>query len=71
VTIRAQTAEEKEEKQEGKLVRRERYVGDQYRSFSLPQDIDDKSAEARYENGVLCLTLPKRSVGASKALAIK
>jgi HSP20 family protein len=71
VTIRAQTAEEKEEKQEGKLVRRERYAGEQYRSFSLPQDIDDKGAEARYENGVLSLSLPKRAGGASKALAIK
>ena len=71
VTIHAQTAEEKEEKQEGKLVRRERYAGEQYRSFSLPQDIDDKGAEARYENGVLSLSLPKRAGGASKALAIK
>ena len=71
VIIRAQTAEEKEEKQEGKLVRRERYVGEQYRSFSLPQEIDDQAAEARYENGVLSLMLPKRAGGTSKALAIK
>ncbi len=71
VIIRAQSAEEKEEKQEGKLVRRERYVGEQYRSFSLPQEIDDQAAEARYENGVLSLMLPKRAGGASKALAIK
>ncbi len=71
VIIRAQSAEEKEEKQEGKLVRRERYVGEQYRSFSLPQEIDDQAAEARYENGVLSLMLPKRAGGTSKALAIK
>ena len=71
VTIQAQTAEEKEEKQEGKLVRRERYVGQQYRSFSLAQEIDEQGAEARYENGVLSLTLPKRTGGASKTLAVK
>lgn len=71
VTIEAKTAEEQEEKKEGKLVRRERYVGQQYRSFSLPQDIDDQSSEAHYENGVLALTLPKRTGGASKTLAIR
>lgn len=71
VSIRARIAEEREEKQEGKLVRRERYVGEQYRSFSLPQEIDDQAAEARYENGVLSLTLPKRAGGTGKALAIK
>ncbi len=65
VTIRAQTAGEKEEKQEGKLVRRERYVGEQYRSFSLPHEVDDQTAEARYENGVLSLMLSKRAGGTS------
>ncbi len=71
VTIQAKTAEEKEETQEGKLVRRERYVGQQYRSFSLAHDLDEQGAEARYDNGVLSLTLPKRSGGASKTLAVK
>ncbi len=71
VIIRAKTAEENEERQEGKLVRRERYVGEQYRSFSLSSEIDDQHAEARYADGVLSLKLPKRSGGTSKPLAIK
>ena len=71
VTIEAQTATENEEKIAGRLVRRERYAGQQYRRFSLPQDIDDKSAAASYDNGVLSLKLPKKSGSLGKTLAIK
>jgi HSP20 family protein len=71
VTIEAQTATETEEKFAGRLVRRERYAGQQYRRFSLPQDIDDKGAAASYDNGVLSLKLPKKSGSVGKTLAIK
>jgi HSP20 family protein len=70
VSIQAQTAEEKEEKG-ANFVRRERYVGQQYRAFTLPQEIDEKGAEAQYDNGVLCLSLPKKSNSVSKMLSIK
>lgn len=43
-----------------KRLRRERHVGRIYRSFTLPVEIDDSSARAKYENGVLVLTLPKK-----------
>ena len=71
VSIQAQTSEEKEQKEGGNVVRRERYLGQQYRSFTLPQEIDDKGAQAEYENGVLKLTLPKKTGNVSKTLAIK
>jgi HSP20 family molecular chaperone IbpA len=71
VTIEAQTASETEEKLGGRLVRRERYAGQQFRRFSLPQDIDDKSAAASYDNGVLSLKLPKKSGSVAKTLSIK
>lgn len=71
VSIQAQTSEEKEQKEGGNVVRRERYLGQQYRSFTLPQEIDDKNAQAEYENGVLKLSLPKKSGSVSKTLAIK
>ena len=70
VSIQAQTAEEKEE-EGANFVRRERYVGQQYRAFTLPQEIDEKGAEAQYDNGVLCLSLPKKSGSISKMLSIK
>ena len=71
VSIQAQTTEEKEEKEGTNVVRRERYVGQQYRAFTLPQEIDDKAAEAQYDNGVLSLSLPKKLGNISKTLSIK
>ena len=71
VSIQAQTTAEQEQKEGGNLVRRERYLGQQYRSFTLPQEIDDQSAQAEYENGVLKLSLPKKTGSVSKTLSIK
>lgn len=71
VTIEAHAASETEEKQAGKLVRRERFSGQQFRRFSLPQDIDDKGAAASYDNGVLSLNLPKKSGSIGTTLSIK
>lgn len=71
VSIRAEVKSEKEEKTEGNMVRSERYYGEQYRSFSLPQDVDESKAEARYENGVLNLTLPKKAGSAKKQITIQ
>lgn len=61
VTISAESTQEKEEKNGERVVRRERYVGQQVRSFSLNHAIDDAKAVARYQNGILELTLPKRA----------
>lgn len=71
VTINAEVKQEQEESQKGGTVRSERYYGQMYRSFVLPQEVDDASAEAKYENGVLMLTLPKKAEGGgAKQLAI-
>jgi HSP20 family protein len=37
----------------------------------LPQEVDAAKAKAKYDNGVLSLTLPKRQGGASKELMIE
>ncbi len=71
VSIQAQTTAEQEQKEGGNVVRRERYLGQHYRSFTLPQEIDDQGAQAEYENGVLKLSLPKKSGSVSKTLSIK
>ncbi|MES2262231.1 MAG: Hsp20 family protein [Pseudomonadota bacterium] len=60
VSIMAEIKRESEQKQGSTVLRSERYVGQQYRSFTLEQEIDDTKAEARYQDGVLELTLPKR-----------
>ena len=41
-------------------LRSERYYGAVYRSFVLPVEIDEAASQAKYEDGVLELTLAKR-----------
>ena len=71
VTIRAETKRMAEEKDGEKVLRTERYVGTVSRSFQLPYEIDLGAAEAKYTDGVLDLTLPKRSATEAKQLAIQ
>jgi len=71
VSISAEVKKEKEEKEGAKVIRSERYFGKVYRSFSLGHDIDDAAAKAKYADGVLELTLPKKAGAAAKKLAIQ
>ena len=50
--------DEKEEKT-GKYVRRERYVGSMSRSFYVGEDVKQEDIHAKYESGVLKLSIPK------------
>lgn len=59
-----------EEKEGKKLIRCERYYGNVYRSFTLGQDVDQSAAKAKYADGVLELTLPKKPGATVKELAI-
>lgn len=70
VSISAEIKQEKEVKEGERVLRSERYFGQVSRSFQLAQDIDDSKAAARFNDGVLELTLPKRTAVASKRLAI-
>jgi HSP20 family protein len=70
VSISAEVKSEKEEKKDDKLLRSERYYGKVSRSFSLGQDVDEATSQAKYTDGVLQLTLPKRVGGQSKKLTI-
>src|SRR5574342_26851 len=60
VAISAEVKEEKEAKEGEKLLRQERYYGKVYRAFTLAQDVDEAGAGAKYNNGILELTLPKK-----------
>ena len=70
VAISATMQEEKEEKTGGTLYS-ERLSGSQYRSFMLPQDVDDTKTEAKYQDGVLHLTLPKKAGAAHKQITVQ
>jgi HSP20 family protein len=71
VSISAENKRETEQKQGEKVLRTERHYGRVYRAFSLAQEVDAEAAAARYENGVLELTLPKRASSAQKRLTIQ
>lgn len=62
LTIQAQHKTENDQKDDqGNYLRRERYYGSYTRSFDISQ-IDAENISAAYENGVLKLTLPKKTV---------
>ena len=58
LTIEGQVNPVEETEKEGYVIR-ERHSGSFYRSLALPKDLQDDSVEARFENGVLTLTLPR------------
>ena len=72
VTLRAETKQEDSSRKDDKVLRSERYFGEVSRSFQLPVEIDTASASAKYDNGVLSLTLPKkRPAGGVQKLKIE
>jgi HSP20 family protein len=71
VTISGEVKKEKEEKKGEEVIRSERYYGTVSRSFTLPQEVDQARAEARYADGVLNLTLPTKAKSTSQRLAVK
>ena len=61
LTISAVKGFDKDEKnQEGKYIRRERYVGNMSRSFYVGEDITENDIHAKFENGILMLDIPKK-----------
>lgn len=70
VSISAEVKKEKEAKEGEKVLHSERYYGAVYRSFVLPTDVDQSKSDAKYVNGVLELTLPKKAGATAKQLEI-
>lgn len=70
VAISAETRQEKEVKEGENVLRSERYYGKVSRSFSVASDIDESASQAKYNDGVLELVLPKKAATASKRLTI-
>ncbi|MDD2811727.1 Hsp20/alpha crystallin family protein [Rhodoferax sp.] len=60
VTLRAEVKQQDSTSQDEKVLRSERFYGAVSRSFQLAGDIDQAQAKAKYDNGVLTLTLPKK-----------
>jgi len=71
VSISAEVKKEKEDKKGGSMLRSERYYGMQSRSFTLMHEVDETKAEAKCNDGILELTLPKRSGSVTKELRVQ
>lgn len=66
------TGERKQEETEEKkdYLRKERYEGSFYRSFSLPDAVKEDEINASFKNGVLKISIPKAEVVEPKAIKI-
>lgn len=70
VTISAETRNERTVKEGERVLRAERSYGKLQRAFTLGQAVDEAQASATYSDGVLALTLPKKSVASARRLTI-
>ncbi|HET9663550.1 MAG TPA: Hsp20 family protein [Burkholderiales bacterium] len=71
VAIGAEVKKEKDVKNGERVLRTERYYGKVYRAFTLDQPVDEATAQAKYDNGILEVTLPKKSVVAAKRISVQ
>jgi HSP20 family protein len=71
VSIRAEVKRETEEKKGEKLIHSERYYGMVSRSFTLPGEVDDQATVAKYKDGVLDLTLPKKASSGAHRVTVQ
>ena len=60
LTVHAEINSDNEEKEEGKFVRRERYVGSCSRSFYVGNEVKSEDIKASYKNGILKIEVPKK-----------
>ena len=61
LTVGAAKGLDKEQKdKKGKVIRQERYAGAMQRTFYVGEALTEEDIHAKYENGVLSLTIPKK-----------
>ncbi len=61
LTVTANKGHDQEEKnKEGKIIRQERFSGTLSRSFYVGEEITNEEIKAKYEGGVLTVSLPKK-----------
>ena len=58
--INAQTNKNKDEKEDGKFVCKERYIGSCSRSFYVGKNIEENDIKATFRNGTLTIEIPKK-----------
>ena len=71
VTVAAEVKRRADTADGARVLRSERYYGNVYRSFTLPVELDEAASGAKYENGLLTLTLVKKPAVAGRKLTIQ
>ena len=75
LTVSAEKGLDKdEEDKKGKYIRKERYAGAMQRSFYVGENLTQEDIKAKYENGILRLSVPKKEakpVETKKTIAIE
>ena len=71
VTLEAEVKRENEASKDERTLHSERVYGKVVRSFTLPQELDESKAEAKFRDGVLELTLPKKAAAQRKQVTIQ
>jgi HSP20 family protein len=71
VSIIAEVKQEKDVREGERLVHSERYYGKASRAFRLGYEIDEANVQAKYNDGVLELVLPKKQTAAAKQITIQ
>jgi HSP20 family protein len=71
VVIEGEIPEQVVQKDDARPLVKERRYGQYSRRIRLPQSVDFDKAEARYEDGVLTLTLPKAAEAQPKSIQVK
>ncbi len=71
VTLEAEVKREREAAQDERVLHTERVYGKVSRSFTLPQEVDEAKVEAKFRDGILELTLPRKQAAARKQISIQ
>lgn len=71
VSIGAEVRSERDAKEGERVVHSERYYGKVSRSFRLGQEVDREHVEAKFNNGVLELNLPKKAAQLARQITIQ
>jgi HSP20 family protein len=71
VAIAAEVKREAKPAEGAQPLRSERYYGSVYRAFTLPVELDEAASTAKYDNGILELTLARKAASAGRKIAIQ
>ena len=71
VTLSAEVKREKDAAEGDRALHAERVYGRLARSFTLPQELDEAAAQAKFADGVLELTLPRKAAAARRQVTIQ